>query len=120
MMPFKVRIFDEKTATWDMRGGFLLYPDYLYGKQGRIFVHFTGIKDSVGIEIFEGDKVEYFEKLDDHGEATKHVEIVTYDAERGAFMLGERNYFTDMTIFNFTVVGNKFDVPYDCQSILKP
>lgn len=73
---------------------------------------YIGIDDKNHDPIFEGDIVQYTERMCDLGDAQTLVAKVMYDPEVAAFGLGDKecwNYFTDQVIYNFEVVGNIFE-----------
>ena len=79
------------------------------------FQQFTGLTDKNGVEIYEGDVITYREKMDDHGDVQQLSGQIVYDPKRAAFGIGSPksgeiwNYFTDMTVSDFEVVGNAFE-----------
>ena len=79
---------------------------------------FTGKLDKAGDKIFEGDIIEYTEKLHEHGDAQTLRGVVVYDTDYAAFGIANPvdlnsvwNLFSDMTIYNFQVIGNIHENP---------
>lgn len=128
--PIKLRFWDKEFSHWrelpDLYGdyqasAFRTYGDgfdikhFLSGEaQGKIrdgiliIQQFTGLKDSTGKEIYEGDIVECNDGL----KGRIYGEVV-YDQEYGAF----RIVFTDILQWTFykvenpEVIGNIFETP---------
>lgn len=72
---------------------------------------FIGSYDSKGEPIYEGDIVEYIEKMCELGDVQKLVAKVVYDDKNSAFALASFedeiwNHFNDWTVYNFKIVGN--------------
>lgn len=77
---------------------------------------FTGKYDIHATKIFEGDIIEYTEKLFEHGDAQTLKGVVVYDEDYAAFGIASPNHlnsiwnlFSDMTVSNFKVIGNIHD-----------
>ncbi|MEK6882988.1 MAG: YopX family protein [Nanoarchaeota archaeon] len=110
MREIKFRIWDEKYHSW-APNSLMVYPTNIIC-QGRIFQQFIGLFDKNNKPIYEGDIVKYVEKMYEHGDSQTLVAEVYYDEEFAAFGLKGKetwNYFTDMTIGHFEVIGNVFE-----------
>jgi len=105
----KFRVWDEKYNCWD-KGSILFYPGEELKKQGRVIQWYTDFKDANGVEICEGDIIEWGEYLyvaswDDGCRAWQAV--VPYDHYFKRSIKAE--HFRDMT--NGKIIGNIFELP---------
>ena len=66
MRELKFRVWDEKYHCWD-NSLIICYPNEVFKKQGRTIQQYTGLTDSKGKEIYEGDiiKETHFEDWKD-------------------------------------------------------
>jgi len=110
---FKFRVYDEKYRSWCMNERFGFYTGNEMLQNGFIFQQYVGMQDIYGKDIYEGDIIEYTEKMDDHGDKQTLRADVMYSAENAAFMLGRNNlvwnYLDDACIYDLKVVGNIFE-----------
>ena len=58
MRELKFRVWDEKYHCWD-NSLIICYPNEDFKKQGRTIQLFTGLTDSKGKEIYEGDFIRF-------------------------------------------------------------
>jgi uncharacterized phage protein (TIGR01671 family) len=65
-------------------------------------MQYTGIKDSEGVEIYEGDIVQWLDR--DYA----HNELIEYDVEKCAFTLGGTYINTKVEL---SVIGNIYENP---------
>ena len=117
----KIRIWDAIENCWFVGEWHFSLPGSITGRAGYVVSMATGLEDINGIEIFEGDIVRYYEKMDDHGEGTWLEGVVKYEPTRACFELhslvakemedGYLNSFTDYTIDHFEVIGNTYQSP---------
>jgi hypothetical protein len=119
-----------KFRVWDKKYNLYTF-DYLIHQNGSIFSwqvgntvtrsdedvvfqRFTGKKDVNGIEIYEGDILEYSEGVE-LGDFVKCRGVVVYDEISCAFGIAPTadsdpiNYFWEGTLKGFRVVGNIFE-----------
>lgn len=113
MRTIKFRIWDEKYNAWDKSGGIVLYPDEPFVQQGRIFQEYIGMNDKNGKEIYEGDIIQYVERLDEHGDKQLLTGEIMFDHQYAAWAIGRNgkvwSLFSDYGISNIDVIGNKFE-----------
>lgn len=72
----------------------------------------TGLKDKNGNDIYQGDIIQYIERLDEHGDSQVLTGEIMYDNKYGAWSVGQNNnvwnLFSDYGIYNLEVIGNIF------------
>lgn len=111
----KFRVWDKKRRKFDYGNVEAFYPLLLDGSDNLIPDQCIGRTDTSGQQIFEGDIVQYTERLHEHGDCQKLVAVVQYDEKAAAFGVGCRkelwNYFSDMTVSSFEVQGNIYEHP---------
>ena len=119
MNRLKIRIWDEKYNTWDTNR-LMLYPGEEIKKQGRIIQLFTGLIDSKGKDIYEGDIVNTIYPNDPYNS----IGEVIYHKETCSFKIKAIKHLLPIVTFRFVddkpdgllqvadeVVGNIFELP---------
>lgn len=122
----KFRVWDKKYEVWDRESDNFnegLFSEYeleyyetysacILTNEKYIIQQSTCKQDCNGKEIYEGDIVEYIEKMHEHGDAQKLTGIVVYDKYFCAYGISSdgvqdcMNYFTDMTVKHIKIIGN--------------
>lgn len=124
--PFKFRVWDTETKTflqelaphyWHVPRSIGLYDDEIIGEanlhdlssllsnRGFVIQQFTGVFDSTGKEIYEGDIVsgEWYDEEYHYSRIIKSEVVFNF----GAFNISSRNWFNP----SISVIGNIFDDP---------
>lgn len=127
MREFKFKIYDKNDAfgTQGIIGPFAWnkLPQFLYPKNFTV-LQYTGLKDSQGNEIYEGDIVDAFYEYDyeepwgGSGRALDDFNgVVEYDASLAMFFVrspmlhsGRKN-FSEIRLSKTSVIGNIFENP---------
>lgn len=90
--------------------------DFKYGFYDEFIVQMaTGLIDKFGRDIYEGDILRYKERMAELGDSQDLIAEVVYDKDFAAFTLVRKgaifNYFTDLTIGDFEIIGNCCENP---------
>lgn len=80
MYTLKFRVWDEKHHQWDT-SPINFYPNELAVKQGRVIQQSTGLKDSHGRDVYEGDIVSFKYTVGDF--AWEYMDAEVRDINKG-------------------------------------
>src|ERR1017187_1360513 len=85
----------------------------VFQNRNLVFQQNMGILDINKKEIYEGDRVEYSFKMDEHGEVEKHIGEIYYDIIICAFCLDrsfEWTFLDGCLIYkSFKIIGNVYE-----------
>jgi len=89
------------------------FPNRWLGQDGCPVQQYTGMVDSIGNPIYEGDVVDYVEEMDEHGDKYKLKATVKYDNDSAAFCLfisdSVSNMLCDSSIRSIVVRAREVD-----------
>jgi len=108
MRPIKFRFWDEKYNCW-VNDPIFIYPSTEMVKQGIVIQQYTGLTDSDGKEIYEGDLINFA-----YTPKTTFTGHVRWFNDRGSFGVTVDNAFVIMEELldywsSVKVIGNIFE-----------
>ena len=108
MRPIKFRFWDEKYNCW-VNDPIFIYPSLEMVKQGIVIQQYTGLTDSDGKEIYEGDLINFA-----YTPKTTFTGHVRWFNDRGSFGVTVDNAFVIMEELldywsSVKVIGNIFE-----------
>lgn len=121
MRELKFRVWDNSDEEWSSvsphigyshNKGYFELEGSKYQRDNCIIQQYTGLKDSKGVEIYEGD---ILVEKHDGGEGEAYIGAVSFMA--GTFMIDEDSLYnyvysnTPDVLEDFTVEGNIFENP---------
>ena len=115
MRPMKFRMYDEKHRAWVRHDNIIMYVEECLVRQGYVFQQFTGLKDKNGVEIYEGDIVQYNANSSYDG---VNFEVMWSHDELGWILFSNKHNMELSNVWTpngdrFTllqVIGNIFDI----------